>query len=104
MRKINIDKKAKKVLDKYKKFNHPSKELKIIKDLLAITNVSQVNTSKKYWSNGKAKFNGKYYNFNKHGHRENECIEKPKLGGKCHKFKKHGHKSSECKTKMLDPT
>ena len=60
--------------------------------------------SNKCWSNGKAKFNGKCYNFNKHGHRANECKEKPKSEGKCHKCKKHGQKSSEYKTKILNPT
>ena len=39
---------------------------------------------------------------NQHGHRENECIEKPKFEGKCHKCKKYGHKSLECKTKIAN--
>ena len=34
------------------------------------------HTSNKCWSNGKAKFNGKCYNCNKHAHRANECKEK----------------------------
>ena len=62
------------------------------------------HTSNKCWSSGKAKFNGKCYNCNQHGHRPNKCKEKPKFEGKCHKCKKHGHKSSKCKTKILNPT
>ena len=61
------------------------------------------HTSNKCWSNGKAKFNGKFYNCYKHGHRANECKEKPKFEGKCHKCKKHGHKYFKCKTKILNP-
>ena len=61
------------------------------------------HTSNKYWSNGKEKFNGKCYNYNKHGHRASECKEKPKFEDKCHKYKKHRHKYSECKTKILNP-
>ena len=57
------------------------------------------HTSNKCWSNGKAKFNRKWYNCNQHGHRANECKEKPKFKGKCHKCKKHGHRASECKEK-----
>ena len=48
------------------------------------------HTSNRCWSNGKENFNG-----NQHGHRANECKEKPKFEGKCHKCKKYGHKSSE---------
>ena len=33
------------------------------------------HTSNKCWSNGKAKFNGKFYSCNKHGHRANEFKE-----------------------------
>ena len=55
------------------------------------------HTSNRCWSNGKAKFNGKYYNFNQHGHRANECKEKPKFEGKCHKCNKNGHKSKNAK-------
>ncbi|MGV7619839.1 hypothetical protein PJK57_29025, partial [Mycobacterium kansasii] len=50
----------------------------------------------------KEKFNGKCYNFIQHGHRANECKEKPKFEGKCHKCKKQGHKESECRTKSLN--
>ena len=50
----------------------------------------------------KDKFNGKCYNCNHHGHRANECKEKPKFEGKCHKCNKHGHNSSECKIKILN--
>ena len=60
------------------------------------------HTSKKCWSNGKAKFNGKCYNYNQRGHRANEWKDKPKFEGKYHKYKKHGHKSSEWKTKILN--
>ena len=60
------------------------------------------HTSNKCWRNGKEKFNGKCYNWNQHGHKANECKEKPRFEGKCHKCKKHGHKSSECKTKLLN--
>ena len=41
------------------------------------------HTSNKCWSNGKEKFNGKCYNYNQHGHKANECKEKPKFEGKC---------------------
>ena len=41
------------------------------------------HTSNKCWSNGKLKFNGKYYNYNKHGHIASECKEKSKFKGKC---------------------
>ena len=61
------------------------------------------HTSKKCWSNSKTIFNGKCYYFNKHGHRANECKDKPKFEGKCHKCKKHGKKSSKWKTKILNP-
>ena len=61
------------------------------------------NTSKKSWSNGKVKFNGKGYSCNKHGHRESECKEKPKFEGKCHNWKKQGHKYLEGKTKQWNP-
>ena len=37
------------------------------------------HTSNKGWSNGREKFNGKCYNYNKHGHKANECKEKPKF-------------------------
>ena len=47
------------------------------------------HTSNKCWRNGKAKFNGKCYNCNKHGHRANESKEKLKFEVKCHKYKKH---------------
>ena len=57
------------------------------------------HTSNKWWSNGKAKLNGKCYNCNKHSHRENEYKEKPKFEEKCHNYKKQGHKSLDCKTK-----
>ena len=60
------------------------------------------HTSNKCWSNGKGKFNGKCYICNKHGHRANECKEKPKFEGKCHKCKKHGHNSLEWKTNILN--
>ena len=60
------------------------------------------HTSKKCWSNRKRKFNEKCYNYNQHGHRANECKEKPKFEGKCYKCKKHGHKSLKCKTKILN--
>ena len=60
------------------------------------------HTSNQCWSNGKTKFNGKCYNCNQHGHRENECKEKPRFEGKCHKYKKNGYKSLECKTKILN--
>ena len=53
------------------------------------------HTSNKFWSNGKVKFNGKCYNCIQHGHKANECKEKPKFEGKCHKCKKQGHKASE---------
>ena len=43
------------------------------------------HTSNKYCRNGKAKFNGKCYNCNKHDHRANECKQKPTFEGKCHK-------------------
>ena len=46
------------------------------------------HTSNKCWGNRKAKFNGKYYNYNQHGHRANECKEKPKFEGQCHKCNK----------------
>ena len=36
------------------------------------------HTSNKCWSNGKEKFNEKCYNYNQHGHKANECKEKPK--------------------------
>ena len=53
------------------------------------------HTSNKCWSNGKEKFNGKCYNCSQHGHRVNECKQKPKFEGKCHKCKKQGHKASK---------
>ena len=53
------------------------------------------HTSNKCWSNGKEKFNGKCYNYSQHGHKANECKEKPKFEGKCHKCNKQGHKASE---------
>ena len=62
------------------------------------------HTSKKCWSNGKEKFNGKCYNFSQHGHRANECKEKPKFEGKCHKYKKQGHKESKCRSKTFNST
>ena len=40
------------------------------------------HTSNKRWINGKTKFNGKCYNFSQHGHKANECKEKPKFEGK----------------------
>ena len=52
------------------------------------------HTSNKFWSNGKDKFIEKCYNYNQHGHRANECKEKPKFEGKHHKCNKDGHKSS----------
>ena len=48
------------------------------------------HTSNKCWSNGKEKFNEKCYNYNQHGHKANECKEKPKFEEKCHKCKKYG--------------
>ena len=42
------------------------------------------HTSNQCWSNGKEKLNRKCYNYNKHGHKANECKEKPKFEGKCH--------------------
>ena len=60
------------------------------------------HTSKKCWRNGREKFNGKCYNYNKHGHKANECNEKPKFEGKCHKCKRHGHKASECRSKSFN--
>ena len=43
------------------------------------------------------------YNYNKHGHKANECKEKPKFEGKCHKCKRHGHKASECRSNPFNP-
>ena len=43
------------------------------------------------------------YNFSQHGHKANECKEKPKFEGKCHKCKKQGHNVSECKSKSFNP-
>ena len=60
------------------------------------------HTSNKFWSNGKAKFNGKCYNCIHHGHRANECKEEPKFEGKCHKCKKQGHKVYECRFKTFN--
>ena len=34
------------------------------------------HTSNKCWSNGKAKFNGKCYNYSQNVHRANECKDK----------------------------
>ena len=42
------------------------------------------HTSNRCCNNRKEKFNGKCYNCNQHGHRANECKEKPKFEGKCH--------------------
>ena len=67
--------------------NHPSNELKRIKGLLAHFG-KLGHLSNKCWSNGKEKFNGKCYNYNKHGHRESECTDKPKFEGNCHNCKK----------------
>ena len=61
------------------------------------------HTSNKCWSNGKGKFKGKCFNCNQHGHKANECNEKPKFEGKCHKCKKQGHKASECRSKSSNP-
>lgn len=41
-----------------------------------------VHKSNEFQSNGKEKFNGKYYNCNKHGHKASECKEKHKFEGK----------------------
>ena len=38
--------------------------------------------SNKCWNNRKEKFNGKCYNYNQHGHEENEWKEKQKFKGK----------------------
>ena len=58
--------------------------------------------SNKCWSNGREKFNGKCYNCSQHGHKGNECKEKPKFEGKCHKCKKQGHKACECRSKPFN--
>ena len=52
------------------------------------------HTSNRCWSNGKEKFSGKCYNCNQHGHKPNECKEKPRFEGTSHKCNKHWHKSS----------
>ena len=51
----------------------------------------------------KGKINGKCYNYNKHGHKENKCKEKPKFEGKCQKCKRYGQKASECRSKSFNP-
>ena len=60
------------------------------------------HTSNKCWSIGKEKFNRKCYNCSPHGHKVNECKEKPKFEGKCHKCKKKGRKASECRSKPFN--
>ena len=51
---------------------------------------------------GRKKISGKCYNCNQHGHKANECKEKPKFEGKCHKCKKQGHKASKCRSKPFN--
>ena len=103
MSRISIGKKVKQELDTKKKVSSKQGAQKNKKP--TCNHCGKIgHTSNKCWSNGKAKFNGKYYNCSQHGHRANECKEKLKFEGKCHKSKKQGHKASNYKSKSFNPT
>ena len=81
------------------KVNHLSKEFKRKKRPTCTHCRKIVHTSNKCWSNEKPRFNGKFYNYNKHAHRASECTKKIEFKGKCFNCNKKVHKSSEFTTK-----